>query len=85
MIFDPALANPAVKYTTTSRADAWLVKVSTSAGKDSFRVVTPSKSAPIVREVGTFDLRCTDQIDCEKVAKAMRHLIEMFDGKEDPF
>lgn len=85
LVFDPAQANPAVKYATEAKPYQFWVKVSTSSGQKTFREFIPSKPRPIVRDTSFFNLSCVDPIDTEKVAKAMRHLIEMFGGKEDPF
>lgn len=85
VVFDLAAANPAVKYTTASQSSRFWVRVSTSDARNAFRVVTPGRTKLILKDVSEFDLLCADAIDTEKVAKAMRHLIEMFGGKEEPF
>lgn len=81
LVFDLAEANPAVKYSTQG---TW-VKVSASDGRKTFCKLKPFEPGHLVPGNSNFNLHCPDAIDAEKVAKAMRHLIEMFGGKADPF
>lgn len=82
VVFNPAEANPAVKYSK----EGGRVTISTSSGKKTFCAITgTSASGPTITETNTFGVVCVDAIDTEKVANALRHLIEMFGGKEDLF
>ena len=80
LVFDPAEANPGVKYTANPprrdqfEANNW-VTISTSSGRSTFRAIRGDFSKPIVEEEKSFRLDCDDAIDAEKVAKAMRHLL----------
>jgi len=85
-IFDPATCDPRVKYETRSGhyPDSY-IEIESSNGKDEIQFINawgdPKKSDKFLLHFGP-DM---DSLDLEKVAKAFRHLIEMFGGTPGNF
>jgi len=86
VIFDPAACDPRVKYVTRSGQypDSY-IEIESSNGKDGVQVFNaffrPEKSDKFFLHFG----QDMDSLDLEKVAKAFRHLIEMFGGTPGNF
>jgi len=86
VIFDPATCDPRVKYVTRSGQypDSY-IEIESSNGKGEIQVINaffgPEKSDKFFLHFGS-DM---DSLDLEKVAKAFRHLIEMFGGTPGNF
>ena len=84
-VFDPSVLSTDLKLNTSTHENfSKQLVVSKRSGTPDFlgiRGWEEWKQAPAKR----FSLPCADDVEAEKLAKAMQHLIHMFGGKKDLF